>query len=44
MDLKFDIVSVAEFAPNVRMVNKFGEGRVFVAGGRLPTRRIHYQC
>ncbi|KZP26592.1 hypothetical protein FIBSPDRAFT_918099 [Athelia psychrophila] len=31
-DLAFDIVSVAEFGPNVRMVNKFGEGRVFVAG------------
>ncbi|KAF7977100.1 hypothetical protein HWV62_4691 [Athelia sp. TMB] len=30
--LAFDLVNVNEFAPNVRMVDKFGEGRVFVAG------------
>lgn len=30
--ITFDVVGVAEFAPNVRMANKFGEGRVFVAG------------
>ena len=28
-----DLEWFSEFRPNVRMVNKFGEGRVFVAGG-----------
>jgi hypothetical protein len=28
-----DLIWISEFRPNVRMVNKFGEGRVFVAGG-----------
>jgi hypothetical protein len=31
-----DLIWVSEFKPNVRMVNKFGEGRVFVAGGWFP--------
>ncbi|KAH9944586.1 monooxygenase [Amylocystis lapponica] len=32
-DLEFgDIRSIYEYRPNVRMVDKFGEGRVFVAG------------
>ncbi|KAH7930840.1 hypothetical protein BV22DRAFT_1138378 [Leucogyrophana mollusca] len=28
-----ELVWASEFSPNIRMVNKFGEGRVFVAGG-----------
>lgn len=43
-DLIFGIVSVAEFAPNIRMVNKFSEGRVFVVGGKPLARRTCPVC
>ena len=28
-----DLIWISEFKPNVRMVNRFGTGRVFVVGG-----------
>jgi hypothetical protein len=31
-----DLICVSEFRPNMRMVNKFGAGRVFVVGGPFP--------
>jgi hypothetical protein len=37
LDLVYgDLVWSSPFKPNVRMVNKFGEGRVFVVGGQFP--------
>lgn len=36
-DLEFgELVWIGHWKPNIRMVDKFGEGRVFIAGGGLP--------
>jgi hypothetical protein len=35
-DVQFgDILWVSDYRPNIRMVDKFGEGRVFIGGGEL---------
>lgn len=33
-DVEFgDLIWISNYRPNIRMVDKFGEGRIFVAGG-----------
>ena len=48
-DIEFGELKCASWwRPNIRMVDKFGEGRVFVAGGniqsRLPFAFAHESC
>ncbi|KAJ3862909.1 FAD binding domain-containing protein [Lentinula novae-zelandiae] len=39
-DIEFgDLIWMSHYRPNIRMVNRFGEGRVFVAGARLEARQ-----
>ena len=37
-DVEFgDVIYISNYTPNIRMVDCFGIGRVFVAGGTLPS-------
>lgn len=35
-----EVVCSSEFRPNIRMVDRFGEGRAFLIGGKWPSARL----